>query len=139
MVYLDSLAHEYGSATQYYADAHPSIGNYFMMIVGDTITDNDGYSSIVTKDNIAAARGRRHESTLRLSAEVLGLTTFPPITPPVHRISPSSSSPEAPSGGFALAGNERHVREPHHDRTGPCAPTSLRSLLPLRSSPPPPC
>ena len=77
MVYLDSLAHEYGSATQYYADAHPSIGNYFMMIVGDTITDNDGYSSIVTKDNIAAARGRRHESTLRLSAEVLGLTTFP--------------------------------------------------------------
>ena len=77
MVYLESLAHEYGSVTQYYADAHPSIGNYFMMIVGDTITDNDGYSSIVTKDNIAAARGRRHESTLRLSAEVLGLTTFP--------------------------------------------------------------
>ena len=52
MVYLDSLAHEYGLATQYYADAHPSIGNYFMMTVGDTITDNDGYSSIVTKDNI---------------------------------------------------------------------------------------
>src|SRR5437667_8312890 len=52
MVYLDSLAHEYGLATQYYADAHPSIGNYFMMTVGDTITDNDGYSSIVTKDNL---------------------------------------------------------------------------------------
>src|SRR3989454_739333 len=52
MVYLDSLAHEYGLATQYYGDAHPSIGNYFMMTVGDTITDNDGYSSIVTADNI---------------------------------------------------------------------------------------
>jgi phosphatidylinositol-3-phosphatase len=52
MVYLDSLAGEYGLATQYYGDAHPSIGNYFMMTVGDTITDNDSYSSVVTADNI---------------------------------------------------------------------------------------
>jgi hypothetical protein len=30
MPYLESLAQEYGLATQYYADTHPSIGNYFM-------------------------------------------------------------------------------------------------------------
>lgn len=52
MPYLDSLAQEYGLATQYYADTHPSIGNYFMMTVGDTITNDDGYSTIVTADNI---------------------------------------------------------------------------------------
>jgi len=52
MPYLDSLAQEYGLATQYYADTHPSIGNYFMLTVGDIITNDDGYSTIVTADNI---------------------------------------------------------------------------------------
>lgn len=52
MPYLNSLAREHSLATQYYANAHPSIGNYFMMTVGDTITDNDGYSRIVRTDNV---------------------------------------------------------------------------------------
>src|SRR5215471_10318073 len=34
MPYLNSLATQYGLATQYYADTHPSIGNYFMMTAG---------------------------------------------------------------------------------------------------------
>ena len=50
--YLNSLAREYSLATQYYANAHPSIGNYFMMTVGDTITNDDGYSGIVSGDNV---------------------------------------------------------------------------------------
>src|SRR6267143_2589117 len=29
MPYLNSLASQYGLATQYFADAHPSLGNYF--------------------------------------------------------------------------------------------------------------
>jgi len=33
MPYLNGLARTYGLATQYYANAHPSIGNYFMMTV----------------------------------------------------------------------------------------------------------
>ncbi len=34
MPYLNSLASKYGLATQYYANTHPSIGNYFMMTTG---------------------------------------------------------------------------------------------------------
>jgi hypothetical protein len=52
MPYLNSLATQYGLATQYYADTHPSIGNYFMMTAGQIITNNDSYSSTVSSDNI---------------------------------------------------------------------------------------
>ena len=55
MPYLNGLARTYGLATQYYANAHPSIGNYFMMTVGDTITNDDGYSGIVSGDNVVRA------------------------------------------------------------------------------------
>src|SRR2546425_5960773 len=55
MPYLNSLARQYGLATQYYANTHPSIGNYFMMTVGDTITNDDGYSGIVSEDNVVRA------------------------------------------------------------------------------------
>lgn len=52
MPYLNSLANQYGSATQYYANTHPSIGNYFMMTVGQIITNNDNYTGTVTADNL---------------------------------------------------------------------------------------
>ena len=52
MPYLDSLARHYGLATQYYANTHPSIGNYFMMATGQSVTNNDSYSTIVTVDNV---------------------------------------------------------------------------------------
>ncbi len=52
MPYLTSLATQYGVATQYYANVHPSIGNYFMMTVGDTVSNNDRYSTMVTMDNV---------------------------------------------------------------------------------------
>jgi phosphatidylinositol-3-phosphatase len=52
MPYLNSLARQYTTATNYYANAHPSIGNYFMLTTGRTITNNDGYSGTVAADNI---------------------------------------------------------------------------------------
>src|SRR5205809_4963306 len=52
MPYLNGLAQQYGLATEYYANTHPSIGNYFMMTVGAIITNNDGYSTIVSADNV---------------------------------------------------------------------------------------
>src|SRR5437773_4140727 len=52
MPYLNGLAQQYGLATQYYADTHPSIGNYFMMTVGKIITNDDSYGSVVTDDNV---------------------------------------------------------------------------------------
>jgi len=52
MPYLNSLANTYGLATQYYANTHPSIGNYFMLTTGQIITNNDDYSGTVTADNV---------------------------------------------------------------------------------------
>ena len=52
MPYLNSLAQQYGLATQYYANTHPSIGNYFMLATGQIITNNDSYSTVVTVDNV---------------------------------------------------------------------------------------
>ena len=52
MPYLNRLADQYGLATQYYANTHPSIGNYFMLTVGDNVTNNDEFSAVVTEDNI---------------------------------------------------------------------------------------
>jgi acid phosphatase len=52
MPYLNSLATKYALGTQYYANTHPSIGNYFMMTTGQIITNNDGYTGTVTADNI---------------------------------------------------------------------------------------
>jgi acid phosphatase len=52
MPYLNSLASKYGLATQYYANTHPSIGNYFMLTAGQIITNNDSLCSTVTQDNI---------------------------------------------------------------------------------------
>ncbi len=52
MPYMMSLANQWGLATQFYANTHPSIGNYFFMICGQVITNNDSFSTIVTVDNI---------------------------------------------------------------------------------------
>jgi acid phosphatase len=52
MPYLNSLISRYGLATQYYANTHPSIGNYFMLTTGRLITNNDSYSGTVSSDNI---------------------------------------------------------------------------------------
>src|ERR1039457_6994234 len=52
MPYLNTLANTYGLATKYYANTHPSIGNYFMLTTGQIITNNDSYSGTVKADNV---------------------------------------------------------------------------------------
>src|SRR5215472_7620342 len=52
MPYLTSLINQNGLATQYYANTHPSIGNYFMMTTGQIITNNDNYNQVVSVDNL---------------------------------------------------------------------------------------
>jgi len=52
MPYLNGLAQQYGLATQYYANTHPSIGNYFMFTTGQIITNDDGYTATVGVDNL---------------------------------------------------------------------------------------
>jgi len=50
--YINSLISQGGLATQYYANTHPSIGNYFTMTTGEIITNDDGYNGVVTIDNV---------------------------------------------------------------------------------------
>src|SRR5213079_2567308 len=52
MPYLTGLAAQYGLATQYYANTHPSIGNYFELATGQVLTNDDGSSTIENVDNI---------------------------------------------------------------------------------------
>jgi hypothetical protein len=52
MPYLNTLAAKYVLATHYYADVHPSIGNYFMLTSGQFETLNDSFSGTVKDDNI---------------------------------------------------------------------------------------
>jgi len=52
MPYLNSLASQYGLATQYFANTHPSIGNYFMLTTGQLVTNDDAFAGTVGVDNI---------------------------------------------------------------------------------------
>jgi phosphatidylinositol-3-phosphatase len=55
MPYLNSLANKYGLATQYYADTHPSIGNYLMLTTGQILTNDDSQTPLtfpVSADNV---------------------------------------------------------------------------------------
>jgi hypothetical protein len=59
MPYLNSLVSANGLATQYYADAHPSLPNYFVLTTGEgtSITGPEGdlFSGMVTQDNVVRA------------------------------------------------------------------------------------
>jgi phosphatidylinositol-3-phosphatase len=55
MPYLNSLIAHYGLATQYYANSHPSIGNYEMLVTGEVLTNDDNQTPAsfpVSSDNI---------------------------------------------------------------------------------------
>jgi hypothetical protein len=52
MPYLNSLAAQYGLCTQYFANAHPSIGNYFMLTTGQLVTGDDTFTGTVDADNV---------------------------------------------------------------------------------------
>jgi phosphatidylinositol-3-phosphatase len=52
MPFLNGLATKGGLATNYFANSHPSIGNYFMLTTGQMITQDDTFTSTVDADNI---------------------------------------------------------------------------------------
>jgi hypothetical protein len=39
--YFNSLMDQYGLATEFYANTHPSIGNYMMLVTGQVLTNDD--------------------------------------------------------------------------------------------------
>jgi hypothetical protein len=52
MPYLNSLASQYGLATQYFADAHPSLPNYLVLTTGLTETFDDNFAGTISDDNV---------------------------------------------------------------------------------------
>jgi acid phosphatase len=52
MPYLNSLASQYGLATQYFANGHPSMPNYLMLTTGQMETFDDNFSGTISDDNI---------------------------------------------------------------------------------------
>jgi phosphatidylinositol-3-phosphatase len=50
---LNKLMQQGSVPTNYYADVHPSIGNYFMLTTGQTLTTNDNSTTVWNVDNIA--------------------------------------------------------------------------------------
>jgi phosphatidylinositol-3-phosphatase len=59
MPYFNTLATSYGLATQYYADAHPSLPNYFELTAGEGVSitglEGDNFPGPVTQDNVVRA------------------------------------------------------------------------------------
>ena len=52
MPYLNSLASQYGLATQYFANAHPSLPNYLMLTTGQMETTLDSFTGTIDDDNV---------------------------------------------------------------------------------------
>lgn len=52
MPYLNSLVSQYGLATQYFANAHPSMPNYLMLTTGQMESFDDNFSGTISDDNI---------------------------------------------------------------------------------------
>lgn len=65
MPYLNSLISQYGLATQYFADTHPSIGNYYVLTTGQVVSNDDSFTGIVSTDNLVRelnAKGKSWKS-----------------------------------------------------------------------------
>lgn len=52
MPYLNSLISQYGLATQYFANAHPSMPNYLMLTTGQIESFDDNFSGTISDDNV---------------------------------------------------------------------------------------
>ena len=70
MPYLNSLAQQGALATQYYADTHPSIGNYFALTTGAVQTNDNNFPGPLSADNLARELAAS-EKTWRVYAEDL--------------------------------------------------------------------
>jgi phospholipase C len=71
--YLNSLMDQYGLATEFYANTHPSIGNYMMLVTGRVLTNDDREtpkSFPVSVDNVVR-RLIEHGKTWKAYAEGL--------------------------------------------------------------------
>src|SRR5262245_914212 len=52
MPYLNSLTNQYGLATNFFANTHPSLGNYFVLTTGEVVSNDTNFACAVTVDNL---------------------------------------------------------------------------------------
>ena len=52
MPYFNGLVSQGGLATQYFANTHPSLPNYFVLTTGENIALDDSFTGTVTDDNV---------------------------------------------------------------------------------------
>ncbi len=50
--YFNSLASQYGLATQYFANTHPSLPNYLVLTTGLMEASDDSFTGVITDDNV---------------------------------------------------------------------------------------
>jgi acid phosphatase len=133
MPYLNSLASAHSLATNYFANTHPSIGNYFMLTTGNIETNNDAFTGTVTSDSIPrafAAAGKtwkaymeslpsvgytggdvypyfKHHDPFAYMTDVLGSSAETANLVPFTQISSDLSAGTLPNFGF-IAPNAEH-------------------------------
>ncbi len=78
----NTLIPEGGLATKYYANLHPSIGNYFIITTGIPFSVDDGFTGVVTTDNVvrqldAASRSWKVYAQSLPSQGYLGGNVYP--------------------------------------------------------------
>lgn len=89
--YINSLIASGGVASNYYANVHPSIGNYFAMTTGEIPTTDDTFNGVVSDDNVVrelVAAGK----SWKVYAQSLPLAGYigPDIYPYLRRHDPIS-------------------------------------------------
>jgi acid phosphatase len=133
MPYLNSLASAHSLATNYFANTHPSIGNYFMLTTGNIETNNDAFTGTVSSDSIPrafAAAGKtwkaymeslpsvgytggdvypyfKHHNPFAYMTDVLGSSAETANLVPFTQISSDLSAGTLPNFGF-IAPNAEH-------------------------------
>lgn len=75
MPFLNSLITARSVADNYYANTHPSIGNYFMLTTGQIITNDDSFAGTVSADNLVRELTAANRSW-RVYAESLPSTGY---------------------------------------------------------------
>jgi phosphatidylinositol-3-phosphatase len=70
MPFTNTLAQRYALATQYFANRHNSLPNYFMLTVGDLVCTDDAFKEIVEDDNVVRALAAANK-TWKIYAESL--------------------------------------------------------------------
>jgi|GraSoiStandDraft_5_1057265.scaffolds.fasta_scaffold128279_2 phosphatidylinositol-3-phosphatase len=126
MPYLNSLATQHSLATNYFANTHPSIGNYFMLTTGNIETNNDAFTGTVSSDSIPrafAAAGKtwkaymeslpstgytggdvypyfKHHNPFAYMTDVLGSSTETANLVPFTQLSSDLTAGTAPSFAF---------------------------------------